>query len=153
MPIENIWSGITNTKLATVLATMGMPLRKPGVYITYDKENPRSSGGTAHFLFEASPRLSKLSSVYNDGKADSELDQYLDHTLRFKLSPEDLEELESKIRDALMVYGRKFLDNYQVIVKGLKDDIAKYVVIGGTPVFGPDGRFAGMQDFTVKGTK
>jgi hypothetical protein len=149
-----IFSGITNTKLATVLATMGLPLRKHGVYITYDKENPKSSGGTAHFLFEDSiqNRVGKLSEIYNEGKADEDLDNYLE-VLKATMPPAAFEELESKITDALIVYGRKFLDNYQIFVKSLKSDIAKYVVTGGTPVFDSLGNYAGIKDFTLRSVK
>ena len=146
------FSGVTNTKMATVLATMGVALKKPGIYITYDKDNPRSTGGQAHFLFEDLAAVDVLSKVYEASEADAELEGYLEDLI-FKLDASDHAELETKIRNAIIVYGRKFLDNYQSVVRSLKEDIAKYVVIGGTPVFDRHGHFAGVQDFTVKGVK
>jgi hypothetical protein len=142
---------ITNTKVATVLATLGLTLA--GTFITYDKEHPQSSGGVAHFVFETSLNntVQKYLAIYDAGIADVTLDKFLD-SLKGQLPDAILIELEAKFAEALVVYGRKFLDNYNVVVKSLKKDIAKFVVTGGEPVYS-GGEIAGIQNFSVKGVK
>lgn len=141
--------GITNTKLAVVLYTLGVPLE--GVYITYDADHPGSSGGVAHFIFESSESnpVQKYLAVYNESTADVELDDYLE-TLEVAghLTAELRAELEKKFSLALIVYGRKFLDGYTNAVRDLKDKIAKYVVTGGEPAY-HEGKMIGTQNFTV----
>jgi hypothetical protein len=147
---------VTNTKKATVLITLGLQLAKPGVFILYDKENPKSSGGKAHFLFQSNLAnvVRQCLRTYDDGRADGDLETFLNAA---KGKSPELDEfiraLEPKIRDALIVHGRKFLDNYQVIVKALKTEIAAYVKTGGTPVYDQNGTFAGIQDFSLKGVR
>ena len=147
---------VTNTKKATVLVTLGLPLAKPGVFILYDSDHPKSTGGIAHFLFQSNLAnvVRQCLRTYDEGRADADLESLL-NSYRGK-SPEIdafIAKLEPAIRDALIVHGRKFLDNYQVIVKSLKTDIAAYVKTGGTPVFDQEGKFAGIQDFSVKGVR
>jgi hypothetical protein len=144
---------ITNTKQATVLATLGLALRKPGIFITYDKANPQSSGGTAHFLFETvmAAKVLQYVAIYEEGKSDSELDEFVDR-LRNLIDASLIAELEIKISHALITYGRRFLDNYTEIVKSLKHDTGRFSVVGGTPVFS-HGKLVAIEDFTVKGVK
>jgi hypothetical protein len=147
---------VTNTKKATVLITLGLALAKPGVFILYDKDNPKSTGGVAHFLFESNLAnlVRQCLRTYDDGRADGDLENFLNAAKgRSPELGEFIRELEPVIRDALLVYGRRFLDNYQVIVKSLKTDIAAYVKTGGTPVYDQHGKFAGIQDFSLKGVK
>jgi hypothetical protein len=143
---------ITNTKAATVLCTLGLRLARPGVWITYDREHPKSSGGTAHFLFESSQNneVKRYLAIYEAGTAEMALDIFLDG-LKGQSREMDgiVVTLERLIAEALIVYGRRFLDNYNVVTRSLKDDIAKMVITGGTPVFGPDGKIAGIENFTV----
>lgn len=156
MQPTSIFDSITNTKTATVLMTLGLPLAKPGVFITYDKESPKSSGGTAHFLFDTNIKNAAKRHVatYDEGKSIDELETFLDGLRQRSDVPKGLiEEIEAKLTDALIVYGRKFLDNYQVVVKSLKEDIKKWVVVGGTPIFDSNGNIAGIQDFSMKGLK
>lgn len=147
---------VTNTKKATVLITLGLRLAKPGVFILYDKENPKSSGGVAHFLFESNLAnvVRQCLRIYDEGRADGDLENFL-NAAKGKSQELDrfIRELEPVIRDALIVHGRKFLDNYQVIVKSLKNDIAAYVKTGGTPIYDQQGKFAGIQDFSLKGLR
>jgi hypothetical protein len=148
---------VTNTKKATVLLTLGLPLAKPGVFILYDQEHPKeSTGGLAHFLFESNLAnvVQQCLKVYEIGTADGDLENFIDS---YKGKSPELDQfigqLEPAIRNALIVHGRKFLDNYQAIIKSLKTDIAAYVKTGGTPVFDQQGKFAGIQDFKVKGVR
>lgn len=147
---------VTNTKKATVLITLGLRLAKPGVFILYDQEHPRSSGGIAHFLFESNLAniVRKCLRTYDEGRADGDLEGFLNDSKG--KSPEVdafIRELEPRIRDALIVHGSKFLENYQVIVKGLKTEIAAYVKTGGTPVYDQEGQVAAIQDFSLKGIR
>lgn len=143
---------ISNTRAATVLCTLGLPLAKPGVCITYDREHPWSSGGVAHFLFESSRNneVQRYLGIYEIATADLTLDEFLD---KAKGKNHELDEfisqLEKLIADALIVYGRRFLDNYNTIKRSLRDDISKYVVTGGTPVFDEKGNVAAIENFNV----
>ena len=115
---------ITNTKKATVLATLGFKLREGGaVFICYDAEHPKSSGGRAHFLFESSIAndVRKALRTYDAGTADADFETLIESWQG--RSPEVdafIKELAPAYRNALLVHGRKFLDNYQTWVKSLK---------------------------------
>jgi hypothetical protein len=148
---------VTNTKKATVLATLGFKFREGGaIFIQYDDERPKSTGGTAHFLFESSigNDVQKALRVYDVGTADADLETFIE-SWQGRSTEVDafIKELVPAIRDALIVNGRKFLDNYTVMVKGLKEDIKKYVKTGGTPVFDKQGNVVAYEDFTIKGLK
>ena len=129
-----------------------MRLAKPGVYITYDRQHPRSSGGVAHFLFESSQNneARKYLAIYETGVADVVLDDFLDGA-KGKNPEIDrfISQLEKFLLEALIVYGRRFLDNYQVITKSLRDDISKFVVTGGTPVFDKAGKICAIENFKI----
>lgn len=156
MQRQPLVDAVTNTKQATVLITLGLPLAKPGVFILYDKDNPGSSGGVAHFLFESNVAnaVRQYLRVYDEGQADGELDNFFaSHRGKSPEIDDFIRQLEPVIRNALIVYGRRFLDNYQVVVKSLKTDIAAYVKTGGTPIYDQHGQFAGIQDFTLKGVR
>ena len=144
---------IKNTKQATTFLTLGLSLARPGIFITYDEDNRRSSGGVAHFLFETNVEntVAKYAKIYQEGTADVILDEFLG-SLRGQVPDPVLAELETKIAEALIVYGKKLLDNYNVVVRALKDDIAKFVVTKGEPVYS-GGKIVGLQNFTVRGVK
>lgn len=148
---------VTNVKKATVLLTLGLPLAKPGVFILYDAEHPKeSTGGLAHFLFQSNVAniVRQYLRTYDDGQADGHLEVFLDaHKGKSRELDDFIHELEPIIRDALLVHGRKFLDNYTVVVGSLKTEIAAYVKTGGTPVYDQHGRYAGIQDFKLKGIR
>lgn len=146
---------VTNTKKAAVLATLGYKFREGGaIFITYDEENPVSSGGTAHFLFESSINndVQKALRIYDEGTADADLEVLIE-SWQGKDPAVDrfIAELVPAIKANNIVRGRRFLDNYTVIVKGLKNDIKKYAKTGGTPVFDKDGNLVGQEDFTIRG--
>lgn len=154
---KQIVDSVTNTKKATVLLTLGYQPREGGaVFIIYDKEAPKSTGGQAHFLFQSSIAndVQRALEVYDAGAADAELDHFLDAAeLRSPELSEFVKELRPVIRHALIANGRKFLDNYQCVLRDLRNDIAKYVKIGGTPVFDKKGRYIGQQNFSIQRVK
>jgi len=147
---------VTNTKKATVLITLGLPLAKPGVFILYDADHPKSSGGIAHFLFQSNLAnvVRQYLRTYDAGTADGDLENFV-NSYKGKSAELDnfIAKLEPAIRDALIVHGRKFLDNYQVIVRSLKTEIAEYVKTGGTPIYDNQGQYAGIQEFSLKGVR
>jgi hypothetical protein len=156
MQHPSLVDSVTNTKKATVLATLGLHLAKPGIFIIYDFEHPKSTGGIAHFLFESNLAniVQQCLKVYDAGTADGDLENFINsYKGKSQVLDEFIAKLEPAIREALIVHGRKFLDNYQCIVKSLKTDIAAYVKTGGTPVFDQHGKFAGIQDFSLKGVR
>jgi hypothetical protein len=139
---------ITNTKFAAIAIVLGLKLQKPGIYVTLDKEHPQSSGGQAHFLFETNLQNSVRSylEIFNAGTADAELEDYLS---KLDMPPAQLAALELKIAQALIVYGRKFLDQHQIVVRYVKDEVHRFVVTGGEPVLDAKGQVAGQQNFSI----
>src|SRR5215475_8888786 len=147
-----ILDSIQNTKAACLLCTLGLRLAKPGVYITYNQQHRVYSRGIAHFLFESSQNTEarRYLAIYDAGIADITLDSFLDESKG--KSPEIdrfISELEKLLLEALIVYGRRFLDNYDVISKSLKRDISKFVVTGGTPVFDKAGKVCAIENFKI----
>ncbi len=146
--------GITNTKQAAVLATLGLNFARPGIYKTFDEDHPpKATGGTAHFLFEssASNTVQKYIRIYEEEIADVTLDDFLE-SLKAELPAVKHAELERHIIEALLVYGKKILKNYETLVRFIKGDVAKFVVTGGDPVYA-EGRIAGIQNFSLRGLK
>jgi len=147
---------VTNTKKATVLITLGLPLAKPGVFILYDVDHPKSSGGIAHFLFQSNlaNAVRQHLRTYDAGTADGDLENFINSYKGKSAELDDfIAKLEPAITDALIAHGRKFLDNYQVIVRSLKTEIAEYVKTGGTPIYDNQGQYAGIQEFSLKGVR
>lgn len=140
---------ITNTKFVAVALVLGLKLQKPGVFVTITKEHPPSSGGQAHFLFETNigNAVARYLEVFETGTADADLWDYLD---TLKLKPGVREALEKNIAEALIAYGRKFLDQYQIVVRYVKDEVNRFVVTQGEPVYGPKGEIVGAQDFEIR---
>lgn len=147
---SSIVNSITNTKLATVLLTLGRKLKpKDSIFIQYDRDTPPSTGGKAHFLFDTNIRndIHRDAKVYEAGTADTYLEEFV---ASLDLPDTTKANLEQAIYNAYLVIGRRVLDNYQVVVRDLKTVIAKVVVTGGTPVHGKDGEFVGIQDFSIR---
>ena len=145
---------VTNPRQATILITLGLALAKPGVFILYDAEHPYSTGGIAHFLFQSNLAniVRQCIRTYDEGRADGDLETFLErHKGKSPELDKFISDLEPVIRDALIVHGRKFLHNYQVILKALKTEVAAYVKTGGTPVYDQHGQLAAIQDFKLKG--
>jgi hypothetical protein len=141
---------ITDTKMAATLATLSLQFAKPGIFTLLDKDSPASTGGQAHYIFESSlsNTVRKYVKIYEDGVADVTLDEYLD-TLKGKLSDKEWLELETKITEALVVYGKKILQNYSTLVHFIKSDVGKFIRTGGDPVI-HKGEVMGLQNFAIK---
>lgn len=139
---------VVNTKFVAVAMVLGLKLQKPGIYVTLDKENPASTGGVGHFLFETNLQNSvgRYLEIFEARTADADLETYL---ATLKLKPEQLAELEKKIAEALIVYGSKFLDQYQIVVKYVKEEVKRFVRTGGEPVYSNTGKLAGLQNFKL----
>jgi hypothetical protein len=114
--------GSTNdTKRAVVFATLGLPL-DPATGILIMRSNGQDRlDGEAYFSFDVPlENWDRVNAVYAAGKADTELDLMLD---RLKAEPAYAAigaELERKITDALIVYGRRYLENFQRTLQFLK---------------------------------
>lgn len=141
---------ITNTKQAACLATIGLPLKdNEGIYIHYDEENPRKSGGVAHFNFkpEVADEMQRLIGLYDAGDADVEFDALVDDLL----ANGDTETkrtaliLQRAYTNSLMVWGRKFLENYIRLIQFLKSEAGECVLTGGEPVYDDEGSLVGKQ--------
>jgi hypothetical protein len=145
--------GISNTKQAATFCTLGLALAQPGMFVVFDKDHPRSTGGTAKFLFESNlaNTVQRYVKIYEDGLADLDLDNFLEE-LKVDLSPEKHADLEKHITEALLVYGRKILANYSTLVAFLRSDVNKFVLTGGDPVYS-EGKVVGLQNFQMKGCK
>src|SRR6202007_1955869 len=82
---DGILDAITDTKQAAVFATLGLPFKSPGVFVTYDRENTPASGGIAHFCFASNEQncVGRLQEIWEEAQADVRLDALID-----KMSPE-----------------------------------------------------------------
>src|ERR1700740_2864066 len=139
LPSPGIIDAIKDTKQAAVFATLGLPFKSPGVFVTFDKENPKSSGGVAHFVFASAAKNSvgDLQQVWDEAKAELYLDEHLkDNPLLAKM-----------VTDAVLVYCRRALENYRTLIHFIKTDAPEFVITGGEPVPGVDGA---RQAFTIK---
>lgn len=139
-----IRDAITDTKKATSLATMGLQLCEGGIYVSYDKNHPKSSGGQANFLFQSDTDnvVRKYSYIYDGGTADSELDDMLD-SLKSHTNPEvrkAITELEEMFVAAAVVLIRRGLENYTRLVAFLKEQAPEFVVTGREESNDADGR-------------
>jgi hypothetical protein len=139
---------VVNTKFVAVAMVLGLKLQKPGIYITIDEKNPASTGGVGHFLFETNLQNSVANylKIFEAGTADADLETYL---ATLNLNPAQLAALEKKIAEALIVYGRKFLDQYQIVVRYVKDEVKRFTITDGDPVLNDRGQVVGRQGFTV----
>lgn len=142
---------ITNTKVAVVFATLGLPFGEPAIWIAYDEEHPKSSGGVAHFLFQSDQanRVQRLRETFDEGTADVRLDELIEKAKQDPALVAFATELEKTVTDAIVVYGRKFLENYQRIVRFLREEANECVVIGGDPVYDESGNFVGKQGHRI----
>jgi len=106
-----------DAKKAVVFATLGLPLDPViGILVMRSSGQDRMDGD-AHFTFNVPiENFDRVCQVYAAGDADTELDEMLD---RLKADPSYAavgSRLERLISDALIVYGRRFLENYQRMV-------------------------------------
>lgn len=109
-----------DTKRAVVFATLGLPLDPQiGILVMHESGQDRLDG-EAYFSFNVDlANLDRVQSIYEAATADVELDKMLD---RLKTDPAYFAigtQLERMISDALIVYGRRFLENYQRMTRFL----------------------------------
>jgi hypothetical protein len=114
--------GSTNdTKRAVVFATLGLPLDPLSGILVMRSDGQDRLDGEVYFSFDVPlENWDRVNAVYAAGKADTELDLMLD---RLKAEPAYAAigvELERKITDALIVYGRRYLENFQRTLQFLK---------------------------------
>jgi hypothetical protein len=116
-------SGVPNgslkdTKRAVVFATLGLPLDPRIGILVMRKAGQDRLDSEAHYTFNITKEnFDRVNAVYEAQKADVELDELLE---RLKAHPPYAAigtELERVISDALIIYGRRFLENYQRMVK------------------------------------
>jgi hypothetical protein len=105
---------LKDTKRAVVFATLGLPLDPvTGILVMREPGQDRLDG-EAYFTFNVPlEHWNRVNEVYSAEKADIELDSMLD---RLKADPAFTKiglELEQLIINALIIYGRRFLENYQ----------------------------------------
>lgn len=108
---------MNDTKKAVVFATLGLPL-DPVIGILVMRSPGRDRlDGEAHYTFNVPiENWNRVCQLYAAGDADSVLDEMLD---RLKADPTYTvigAKLEQLVSDALVVYGRRFLENYQRMV-------------------------------------
>lgn len=147
-PFEYSDDSTSDTKQAAVFTTLGLPWRTPAVWIQYNEDHPRSSGGIAHFNF--SPTLAftfkQLRDTYEAGTADKELDEWIDANIDLGT----VYEFEQVLMRALVVYGRRFLENYRFLIKFLKEDTAEFAHTKGTPVYDSTGQEVAREGVQIR---
>jgi hypothetical protein len=114
--------GSTNdTKRAVVFATLGLPLDPlTGVLVMRSNGQDRLDG-EVYFNFNVPlENWDRVNGVYSAGKADSELDLLLERLKKEPAYAAIGAELERRITDALIVYGRRYLENFQRTLQFLK---------------------------------
>ena len=120
--LAGVPKGSTNdTKRAVVFATLGLPLDPlTGIMVMRSNGQDRLDG-EIYFSFNVPlENWDRVNAVYATGNADIELDLMLE---RLKTDPAYAAigtELERRITDALIVYGRRYLENFQRILQFLK---------------------------------
>lgn len=122
--VQGIEKGtLRDTKKAVVFATLGLPLDPAtGIFVTKEP-GQEWLDGIAHFPFIVkAEKFDQLNRIYDDGTADTRLDAVLDE-LKTSHDPrvsETAYKIEKLLIDALFVWGRRFLENYQhalVVIK------------------------------------
>lgn len=111
IPVNDHRVPVTNLKLASALATMGVPLKKSDpVSKVYDDKNPRSTGGQMIFHFEAATadglRTADLIKAFEDANADAQLDALIE-----SLPQPHKSDLLKLLPLAIIAYARGILDN------------------------------------------
>jgi|SRR5215469_1186200 len=111
---------IKDTKRAVVFATLGLPLDPVTGILVLCSAGGNRMDGEAHYNFNVSlDTWDRVNEIYSSAKADVELDSMLE---RLKNDPAFASigtELERRISDALIVYGRAFLENYSRMIQCL----------------------------------
>jgi hypothetical protein len=116
-------ASIRDTKKAVVFATSGLPIDPAtGIYMV-QKPGENWLDGDAYFPFKVSNEIfSRVNRIYDQGTADTELDAVLDQ-LKASSDPriaETATKLEKLFIDALLVWGRRFLENHSRVLLFLR---------------------------------
>jgi hypothetical protein len=114
---------IRDTKKAVVFATTGLPIDPATGIFVAKKPGENWLEGDAYFPFKVPNELfAKVNRIYDSGTADSELDAVLDE-LKASSDPrvaETAAKLEKLFIDALLVWGRRFLENHSRVLLFLR---------------------------------
>ena len=111
---------IKDTKRAVVFATLGLPLDPITGILILCSAGANRLDGEAYFTFDVPhENFERVNRIYSAEKADIELDAMLERIKREPAFTMIAVELERVISDALIVYGRRFLENYQRMVQCL----------------------------------
>lgn len=104
-----------DSKKAAVFATVRLPIDAATGIFVIGKPGQPWLDGEAYFPFQVSKaQWDRINRIYDSGTADSELDAVLDE---LKASPDPkiaatAAKLEKLFVDALLVWGRRFVENY-----------------------------------------
>jgi hypothetical protein len=105
---------IKDIKQAVVFATLGIPLDPVNGILVLCRQGADRLDGEAYFTFNVPQNnFERIQYVYALDKADVELDAMLDRIKADSATAGIGAELERMISDALIIYGRRFLENYQ----------------------------------------
>lgn len=111
---------IKDTKRAVVFATLGLPLDPDNGILVLCSASGDRMDGEAYYSFNVPlENWDRVNEIYGTGTADVALDEALE---RLKADPAlvaIVTDLERRISDALIVYGRAFLENYHRMVQCL----------------------------------
>jgi len=111
---------IKDTKRAVVFATLGLPLDPVNGILVLCSTSGNRMDGEAHYNFNVPlENWDRVNEVYSAAKADVELDKALERLKSDPVHASIGNELERRISDALIVYGRAFLENYSRMVQCL----------------------------------
>ena len=112
---------IKDTKRAVVFATLGLPLDPVTGIFVMRKAGVDRLDGDAYFTFNVPlETFERLNLIYDAGTADVEFDQVLEEIKADPLFAAVARRLEILVVDALLVYGRRFLENYQRMLHCLR---------------------------------
>jgi len=117
---------IKDTKRAVVFATLGLPLNPATGILVIRFPGQNKLDSEAYFSFDVPlDNWDRVNEVYSTGTADLELDAALEQIKANPVFASIGTELERRISDALIVYGRRFLENYsrmvQCLMSGARD--------------------------------
>ncbi len=145
IPLEST----NDTKRAAIFFTIGTPLKA----VAAEKYRDPQTGKVrkrAHIVFATDQAgLTQLHQVYDVADADTRLDEFLKQSQSLPELKAFVTELQNYLTPALIVWGRRFLENKQRLVEFIQSEANEFSVIGGEPVFNEKGHHVGLQAFTL----
>ena len=146
---------VTDAKAASCLLCMGFELEEKGIWIQYDKENPKqSTGGKPCFRFKHDQlhQIDWLLSQYDTDDAEETLERLFDEFISSKDNEVRLaaQKLKKAYFDSLICSLHHAIDHYLNVMRYLKTEAQQVVITGGEPAHDDDGRVIGTQGFKVK---